>query len=70
MPDCEQMNHVCLHLDSVDDAIVADSEAIAVGTGHAVVRKCSEVQSDVVDLSLNALLKVRRQSEEVAAYAI
>jgi hypothetical protein len=56
MSHCQQMNDVLLGVECVNDTIVAGSEAVPIRTLQAVVRKCAEAKSHVVDLGSDAVL--------------
>lgn len=65
MPDGQQVNLASLTIEPVNNSIVPDPAAVAVGAGHSIMRKLFETQTDVIDFCLNAFLNFWRQPEKI-----
>ncbi len=66
MANRQQINFSAIQVETVNDAIVAHTQAIFVQTCHAIVRKRGQPQTHGIDFLLNQFLNRIRQPEKIA----
>jgi hypothetical protein len=65
----KEINRILRNIESVDYAVIAHSQTITVAAGQPVMRKRSQPQSHLVNLSLNPRLNGRWKLEEASIKA-
>lgn len=69
MADGEQMNPVLLHIESINNSVVADASAETVRAFQPMMWKRFEAQSDFINFCFNSLAKSGWKPEEYSVKA-